>query len=182
MKKNIVVEAAGRWLVGQVLENMEVNRAQDAGAIVLPFETDFEDMTGSAGWARRDFGLGVDIDQQKTHGSTTMCISNDYPKLHWAAGFVPEATRKLEAVSKGSNAFPGRLSLASFPSRIAGTARITTPKGPTDFQAIGSFEAGEWRISGVSDASVGNPGYYELGLYGAVMGVRLVWLAISATT
>lgn len=175
--RQLVVDAFGRYVVGQVLEPIEEQVAKDKGAVLIPFAEVLEEANRSSGWARRDFGKGLKLDSPtpKVHGVTAIFLPKDIRKVSFAAAF--------EGTHDGivSSAHEGRLVLGSAPNATMGAlARIQQTTPPIETHTFGKMEKGrEIVVVGEANVVVNDAGYYELGMYGFANNILLKWLAIG---
>ena len=172
----VVWDPLGEHLEGEVISGTTVKLiARGPELVMLPVEPELLGRCGCAGWVKRSFGVGVEFGSSPRFGcSTVLYAVPGCPVIRWVARVVP-----VPAVG-GAKMPSGFLKLAGEsgkPYSLSGG--IVSGDNPVRLDAVEPDEHGGWTIGGSAKAAVMTEGFVALGLYGALEGGRVVWLAVS---
>lgn len=181
MKHVVVWDPEGTYWEGAVVEEERSNELAARGVVSLPCVPENFGLAGFSGYAKRSWGSGYPLDAQSSTASPLAIFAPGDPhrSLHWAARLVsfadaPETRTgqlRLAALSAYWTQNRGTVSEAGGASRnLVEIAKIGKPD-----------EHGGWSVGGKARLDVPMPGFYGLGLYGAALGMRVAWLAVTLT-
>lgn len=173
--KVVVYDPAGEVPDGEVLTDNVLKVFEARGGVALPVHPPLLVKNGAAGWIKRSYGNGVmfGMTANKRGCPVVIYVTKDCPRIHWAArlGSVADAVPdgRIRLVGDGSQS--GAAISTGGVSSSAPTVEVAKLGEPDD--------GGGWIVRGESRLVALAEGFVALGLYGAMTGVKVRWLAVS---
>ena len=167
-------------LVPASLEPMLVAR----GVALMPCAPELFKRGGAAGYVRRGWGAGYPLDQgvPRMHCPITMLVLVGYTILHWRARLVctPEHDARMKATAFRPG---GMLRFVGDGAREQTTHLHASQITPAiDMREIGPKDVhGGWTVGGRVMVQPQNDRHCGFALFGAGDGIRVAWLAVTAT-
>lgn len=154
------------------------------GAALLPCVPELFKRGGAAGYVKRSWGAGfpLDVGVPRMHCPITMLVLSGYNILHWRARLV--SSPEFDERAKDTHFRPGgMLRFVGDGGREQVTHLHATQVTPAiDAREIGAKDAaGGWTVGGRVLVQPQNDAHCGFALYGAGDGLRVVWLAVTAT-
>jgi hypothetical protein len=177
--KNIVVwDPEEKYWEGSLVDDGVVTQIVGRGGVALPVDAQLFEFGGCGGYMKRAWGAGwpIEFGTPRMFCPLTLYVTKEQRVMHWAARLVP--TNPLKPAVSGS------ILIAAPPPRGNTLHAPITPRTPTkQLQELGDVDAyGGWTIGGLAGITVRQEGNHGFGLYGAALGVRVLWAAVSART
>lgn len=181
----VVWDPSGEYLEGQVVGMELKGYVESHGGAVLPVNTDFFRLTGVAGYHRRAWGLGIPIEtiSQNKFCPLSLWIDARLRRYDWKAMLVPTDTAMVKAALGGNVISQGSLRLIAEAGVVGELRASLHPEGPVvDGAKLGVPNSDEcWLVGGGGAIDVRSDGFYGFALYGAMLGMRVAWAAVTVS-
>lgn len=151
------------------------------GLHFLPCVADLVNSGAFSGYFRREYGKGVAMPESLPSSVCRMAIQlSPVPsELHWKAR-VAHILMAQDCEACGG--MTGRISIVGDTSQaIMGVPLTTSAESSFNFSKLTEDECedGGWVIGGVAKTSPQQAGVFGLALYGAALGFRVEWVAVT---
>lgn len=183
MRHIVVWDPEEKYWDGAIVTEEQASTLRAYGAVLLPVSPELFKRSGCGGYAKRSWGSGWPLD----YSAPTMCapicmfIEPGFSHLAWAARLIPDPQLRA-AIAEGKRP-AGVLRLT--PTNAGGFSLRTTFTADTTHVGVANLgeldEFGGWTARGEAKMQLTQGGYYEFALYGAMPGVRVGWVAATAS-
>lgn len=174
-EKVVVYDPTGEIPDGEVLEDNALKVFEARGGVALPVHVPLLGRNGVAGYVKRSYGRGImfGMTANKRGCPVLLYAVKDCPVVHWAA--------RLDAVA---DAVPdGRIRLVGDGTQVGAaiaSGGVSSSAPTVEIAKLGEpDDGGGWIVRGQSRLVALSDGFVALGLYGAMTGVKVLWLAVS---
>lgn len=174
----LIDDPHGTMRRGQILTEAEARAASVRRAALMPLDPDALGRSGMAGYVARDFGDGIAPGNNSgPFAPFSIYLPHGDLRLHWRACLV----RPANARSSGTS---GILRLATDPAQAHTQACGLAPTEAFNIETAMSGESRKdesWVIGASQHCSLESPGHVGFMLWGHGFGVKVLWVACSAT-
>jgi hypothetical protein len=176
----VVDDPRGEWRDGSLVKRSTAAVLASRGLALLPLTPGLLH-AGCGGYVKRAWGSGVPLDFGTPRLTCPISIFGTALARHlrWAMRLVAGA-EVLERIRLGQP-FEGTVHVSADTSQrgclVAGVRQV---EPPMNARALGpADEEGGWTLEGAAECALADAGVYGLGVFGAMPGVRVAWLAVA---
>ena len=177
MQSLVLWDPEGQFWEGALVSEMQARELAGRGVALIPVEPEMFARHAVAGYFRRAWGSGWALAPAEHMALSPMVlyVLSGQQTIHWRARLVP--TKEIVEKNKVVQPIAGTLRLVSSSGGLGVSATVAV-----DIAKLSEpDDAGGWTVGGDTSISPQVEGLYNLALYGAARGVKLIWSAVSNT-
>lgn len=184
MNKVVVWDPKGEFWDGGIVDDDMARMLEGRGVALLPVNPEEAKHSGIGGYVKRSWGAGWPLDTGMAHlmCKVAMFLRSSQNTLHWKARLIPTAQLASDAASGQLMRHAGTLQVAA--DNAAGnlySVSLETRTNVIQTRELGNVDAhGGWTVGGHARMVPYQEGVHGFALYGAMPGVRVAWVALSA--
>lgn len=181
----VVDDPQGNYKDGSLIDATRNKQLTNVGVTTLPVVPDLFRKSGVGGYMKRSWGAGYPLamDAAHLHCPISLYLDEHCGVMHWAARLVPSEELYPELKTDPPKQLDGFLRMNVDTGQVCnhrvGTASVASP---VDMRELNMIDAQDgWTVGGILQITVPMGGHYGFGLYGMAPGLRVAWLAATAT-
>jgi len=182
----IVWDPKNEFWEGGLIDEAALGHLKARDAVTLPIDPKDIELGGMTGYVKRGWGAGWPMDYSIPRMGCRMAIaakSGSSQILHWVARAYPNNELREAAENNQMYRFDGSVQLVSDTSQVGAVGGTFITRSPAiKVRDLGSVDRyGGWTIRGQGEFGAMQDGVFGFALYGAIVGLRVAWCALSVT-